>query len=219
MGFHKNVCEEQCVQWEIVAGNGQNFWNGEKKRSGQRKAFSFNVFLIAIAQYTHRWKLNMADFERFSILSPLANTFHLFVFCFLQPSTDPCNDYSSHEKAKKPDPELSNNASHWNQVEVLCSVKWWHFNLQTLRIFLLFCPNSVNPELIRSLCEINVSAWPQSVLLLMSGVFGHTDASLHDAPAKNKPLLANKEEPWHRISQKFCNLLFLAVRHLYSGWC
>lgn len=116
-----------------------------KKGNGQRKSFSFNVFLAAIAQYTRRWKLNMAALARFSILSLLANTFRLFVFCFLQPSTDPCNDFSSLEWGRtffpQPDPELSNNAWHWNQVEVLSSVKLWHFNFQNSRIFLLFYTN------------------------------------------------------------------------------
>lgn len=68
-----------------------------KKGNEQGKSFSFNVFLATIVQYSHTRKLNMAALARFSILSLLANTFRLFVFCFLQPSTDPCNDFSSLE--------------------------------------------------------------------------------------------------------------------------
>ena len=51
------------------------------------------------------------------------------------------------------------------------------------------CDLIFNPK---SLSEVNVNAWPQSVFPLMSGVFGvcyspgHMDASVHDTPVKKK---------------------------------
>lgn len=68
-----------------------------KKEMDKGSLLSFNAFLAAIAQCTRRWKWNMAALARFSILSLLAHTFRRFVFCFLQPSADPCNDFSSLE--------------------------------------------------------------------------------------------------------------------------
>lgn len=81
----------------------KNCW----KRKWTNKDLHSLVLLAAEFQHRHGWKLDLAALARFLIPSLPANSFRPFVFCFLQPSSDPCM-ISAPENETEP-PSLTQN--------------------------------------------------------------------------------------------------------------